>query len=97
MTYVKIVVALVLAVLLAVVTAAAQFLAADPGVRGGAAGAGDLALDEVFGHGPSRVMYRAPRRPARGSYTGPTSYSGEDVDDPVRGCVVWRHGVAGRP
>ena len=40
MTYVKIVVALVLAVLLTMVTAAAQFLAADPGVRGGAAGAG---------------------------------------------------------
>ncbi len=40
MMYVKIVVALVLAVLLTMVTAAAQFLAADPGVRGGAAGAG---------------------------------------------------------
>jgi hypothetical protein len=40
MTYVKIVIALVLAILLTVVTAAAQFLAADPGVRGGVAGAG---------------------------------------------------------
>jgi CxxC motif-containing protein (DUF1111 family) len=45
MTYVKVVVALVLAVLLAIATAAAQFLAADPGVRGGAAGAGGALND----------------------------------------------------
>src|SRR5919109_3801328 len=40
MTTIKLLVAVVLAVLLTVVSAAGQFLATDPGVRGGAAGAG---------------------------------------------------------
>src|SRR5207237_9975980 len=68
------------------------------------AGAGDLALDEVFGHGPSRVMYRAPRRPARGSYTGPASVFGSRRRrtsarmrslSPRRGrlCIRMTHGI----
>src|SRR2546427_4603742 len=40
MTNIKLLVAVVLAVLLTVVSAAGQFLAVDPGMRGGAAGAG---------------------------------------------------------
>jgi CxxC motif-containing protein (DUF1111 family) len=40
MTTIKLLVAVLLAVLLTVVSAAGQFLAVDPGVRGGAAGAG---------------------------------------------------------